>query len=71
MIRTGVIIGSTRPGRNGEQVALWVRDMAAEHAGDAADFELVDLRDHALPLLDEAVSARRAPGQQPHTRRRA
>lgn len=69
MIRTGIIIGSTRPGRNGEQVALWVRDLAAEHAGDAADFELVDLKDHALPLLDEAVPARRAPGQRPHTRR--
>ncbi|MFD5792670.1 NADPH-dependent FMN reductase [Streptomyces diastatochromogenes] len=62
MTRIGVIIGSTRPGRNGEQVARWVRDVAAEHVGDAADFELVDLKDHALPLLDEAVPARMAPG---------
>ncbi|MFE1886462.1 NADPH-dependent FMN reductase [Streptomyces diastatochromogenes] len=69
MTRIGVIIGSTRPGRNGEQVARWVRDVAAEHVGDAADFELVDLKDHALPLLDEAVPARMAPGRHPHTRR--
>ncbi|MFD9006867.1 hypothetical protein ACFV0T_39030 [Streptomyces sp. NPDC059582] len=32
--------------------------MAAEHAVDAADFELVDLMDFALPLLDEPVPAR-------------
>ncbi|MFF3915991.1 NADPH-dependent FMN reductase [Streptomyces sp. NPDC001852] len=69
MIRTGVIIASTRPGRKGDRVAEWVRDLAAEHAGDAADFELVDLQDHALPLLDEAVPPRMAPGGRPHTRR--
>jgi NAD(P)H-dependent FMN reductase len=48
-----------------------VRDLAVEHAGDAADFELVDLKDYALPLLDEPVPARVAPGRRPHTRRRA
>ncbi|GAA4630671.1 NAD(P)H-dependent oxidoreductase [Actinoallomurus vinaceus] len=69
MIRIGIIIGSTRPGRNGDRVAQWVRDLAAEHAGDAADFELVDLADYALPLLDEAIPAAKAPGRQPHTRR--
>ncbi|MFE8947883.1 NADPH-dependent FMN reductase [Streptomyces sp. NPDC007856] len=69
MIRTGIIIGSTRPGRKGDRVAEWVRDLAAEHAGDAADFDLVDLKEHALPLLDEAVPALMAPGERPHTRR--
>jgi NAD(P)H-dependent FMN reductase len=69
MIRIGIIIGSTRPGRNGDQVAQWVRDLAIEHAGDAADFELVDLKDYALPLLDEPVPARMAPGRLPHTQR--
>ncbi|WP_406177102.1 sigma-70 family RNA polymerase sigma factor [Streptomyces sp. NBC_00996] len=38
MIRIGIIIGSTRPGRNGDRVAQWVRDLAAEHAGAAAEF---------------------------------
>ncbi|MEU9987019.1 NAD(P)H-dependent oxidoreductase [Streptomyces sp. NPDC048045] len=69
MIRIGIIIGSTRPGRNGDRVASWIRDLAAKHAGDTADFELVDLAEYALPLLDEAVPAAQAPGRQPHTRR--
>src|SRR5690349_12307731 len=69
LIRIGIIIGSTRPGRNGDQVAQWVRDLAVEHAGDVADFELVDLKDYALPLLDEPVPARMAPGRRPHTQR--
>ncbi|MFF1473740.1 NAD(P)H-dependent oxidoreductase [Streptomyces mirabilis] len=63
LIRIGIIIGSTRPGRNGDQVAQWVRDLAVEHAGDVADFELVDLKDYELPLLDEPVPARMAPGR--------
>ena len=51
MIRIGIIIGSTRPGRNGDQVAQWVRDLAVEHAGDVADFELVVARKvhHEVP----------------------
>ncbi|MEU5028774.1 NADPH-dependent FMN reductase [Streptomyces milbemycinicus] len=69
MIKIGIIIGSTRPGRNGDRVAQWVRDLAAEHAGDTARFELVDLSDYALPLLDEAIPAARTPGRQPHSRR--
>lgn len=69
MTRIGIIIGSTRPGRVGDRVAQWVRDLAAEHAGDAAEFEVVDLKDYALPLLDEPVPARAAPGRRPHTRR--
>lgn len=69
MINVGIIIGSTRPGRKGDRVAHWVRDLAAEHAGDAADFDVVDLQDYALPLLDEPVPALAAPGRQPHTQR--
>jgi NAD(P)H-dependent FMN reductase len=49
--RIGIILGSTRPNRNGEQVARWVFDIAIERA-DAAS-ELVDLRDYPLPHLDE------------------
>ncbi|WP_433714385.1 NADPH-dependent FMN reductase [Nocardia sp. CA-084685] len=68
-MRIGIIIGSTRPGRNGDRVARWVRDRTVEYAGDTAEFDLVDLQDYQLPLLDEPVPALRAPGQQPHTRR--
>jgi NAD(P)H-dependent FMN reductase len=51
MFRIGIILGSTRPNRNGEQVARWVFDIATARAD--AEFELVDLRDYPLPHLDE------------------
>jgi NAD(P)H-dependent FMN reductase len=51
--KIGIILGSTRPGRNGEAVAQWVYDIAAKR-GDA-EFELVDLKDFDLPHLDEMM----------------
>jgi NAD(P)H-dependent FMN reductase len=47
MIQVAIIIGSTRPGRNGEAVARWVHDMAQKRAQTRSDagFELVDMRD--------------------------
>ena len=43
MIRIGVILGSTRPGRNGEAVAKWVYDIASKR--DDAEFEYIDIVD--------------------------
>jgi len=54
MLRIAIILGSTRPGRNGEAVAKWVYEIAQQR-GDA-EFELVDIKDFNLPLLDEPVS---------------
>jgi NAD(P)H-dependent FMN reductase len=54
MLRVAIIIGSTRPGRRGEAVARWVYDIAQTRS-DAA-FELVDIKDFNLPLLDEPMS---------------
>jgi NAD(P)H-dependent FMN reductase len=54
-LKIGIIIGSTRPGRNGEAVAKWVHGIASQRAD--AEFELVDLLDYRLPHLDEAVPA--------------
>jgi NAD(P)H-dependent FMN reductase len=51
-LRIAVILGSTRPGRNGKAVADWVIDQAT---GRAASYELVDLADFPLPHLDEAM----------------
>ncbi|HYM98733.1 MAG TPA: NAD(P)H-dependent oxidoreductase, partial [Aestuariivirgaceae bacterium] len=53
MLKIAIIIGSTRPNRVGEAVAQWVFKLAQQHGG--ADFELVDIRDFNLPLLDEPV----------------
>lgn len=49
-----VILGSTRPNRAGEKVAQWVVT-TAQARGDAT-FELVDIADYHLPLLDEPIT---------------
>src|SRR5947199_7313709 len=54
MIRIAIIIGSTRPGRKGEAVAKWVYEIAQKRSD--AEFELVDIKDFNLPLLDEPMS---------------
>src|SRR4051812_42599136 len=60
MTKIAAIIGSTRPGRRGANVAQWVRDAANSHetvkAGDAT-VEIVDIAEFDLPLLDEAMPA--------------
>jgi len=66
MTRIGIILGSTRPGRNGEQVAKWVYDNASRR-GDA-EFELVDLRDYPLPHLDEPLPPTMGQYQNEHTK---
>ena len=66
MTRIGIIIGSTRPGRNGEQVARWVYDIAAQRTD--AEFELVDLRDYPLPHLDEPLPPSMGQYQNDHTK---
>lgn len=53
MTNIAIILGSTRPGRNGEAVAKWVLEKAA--ARTDATYELVDLADYPLPHLDEAM----------------
>lgn len=51
MTRIGIVLGSTRVGRNGAQVADWVAGVASQR--DDAEYELVDLRDFPLPHLGE------------------
>jgi NAD(P)H-dependent FMN reductase len=65
MTKIGIILGSTRPGRNGEAVARWVHEIAAQR--DDAEFELVDLLDYNLPHLDEAIPPSMGQYSQPHT----
>lgn len=67
MIRIGIILGSTRPGRNGEAVARWVHDVAGTRSD--ADYELVDIQDFHLPLLDEPVPPSRGQYSHEHTKR--
>jgi len=65
MLKIAVIIGSTRPGRNAEKVARWTFDLAKKRTD--AEFELVDIKDFNLPLLDEPVPPSMGQYSKPHT----
>ena len=66
-MRIAIILGSTRPNRNGEAVASWVFERA--RARTDAEFELVDLRDFELPLLDEPIPPSQGKYSHEHTKR--
>jgi NAD(P)H-dependent FMN reductase len=65
-LNIGIILGSTRPGRNGEAVAKWVYEIASQR-GDA-NYELVDIAEYHLPHLDEAMPPSLGQYSQPHTK---
>jgi NAD(P)H-dependent FMN reductase len=65
-LNIAIIVGSTRPGRNGTAVAAWIHERAA--ARTAATYNIVDLEDVALPLLDEAIPALAGQYQHQHTK---
>jgi NAD(P)H-dependent FMN reductase len=52
-LKIAIILGSTRPGRNGKAVADWILAQAAGRTD--ATYELIDLLDYPLPHLDEAM----------------
>ncbi|HSP18859.1 MAG TPA: NAD(P)H-dependent oxidoreductase [Myxococcaceae bacterium] len=66
MTRIAIIIGSTRPGRKGEAVARYVLDIAKKR-GDA-EYELVDIAEFNLPLLDEPMPPAMGQYSKPHTK---
>jgi NAD(P)H-dependent FMN reductase len=66
MIKTAIVIGSTRPGRKAEVVARWVYEIAKKR-GDA-EFEVVDIKDFNLPLFDEPRSPMMGEYARPHTK---
>lgn len=66
MIKVAIVMGSTRPGRKSEAVARWVYGIAAKRKD--AVFELVDIADYSLPLLDEAMPPSLGQYDKPHTK---
>jgi len=62
MLKIAIILGSTRPNHVGATVAQWVNEIAGKRAD--AEFELIDVAELDLPLLDEELPP--AAGQ--HTR---
>ena len=65
MTKIAVITGTTRPGRVNLDVAQWVLEQASRRSD--AEFELVDIADWNLPLLDEAMPAGFQQYANPHT----
>lgn len=66
MSKIAIITGSTRPGRINHGVAEWVFNQAIQR-GDA-EYELVDIADYNLPLLDEALPAAYGQYSNDHTK---
>jgi NAD(P)H-dependent FMN reductase len=66
MLKVAIILGSTRPGRNGEAVAKWAYEVARKRRD--ADFEYVDIKDFNLPLLDEPMPPLMGQYTHQHTR---
>lgn len=64
-VRVGVIVGSTRPGRLGRQIAEWTAQRV--RAATDAELDLIDLQEVALPFLDEPQDASTHVYTQPHT----
>lgn len=67
MLKIAVIVGSTRPGRKALDVAKWVLEIA-KLRGDAG-FELVDIEEFGLPLLDEPVPPSMGKYSKEHTKK--
>jgi NAD(P)H-dependent FMN reductase len=53
MLKIGIIVGSTRPNRAAPAVAKWVQDHVKQR--NDATYEIIDIKDFNLPLLDEAI----------------
>lgn len=65
MTRLMIIVGSVRPGRVGLPVAEWVRDVAT--ADGRFDIDFVDLKELALPFMDEPQHPSKQQYTHPHT----
>jgi NAD(P)H-dependent FMN reductase len=66
ILRVAIIIGSTRPGRNGEAVGKWIHEIAKNR--NDVDFETIDVRDFNLPLLDEPIPPSMGKYSKEHTK---
>ena len=66
MLKVGIIVGSTRPGRKAAAVAKWAHDILKSRKG--AEFEMVDIEDYQLPLLDEPMPLIMHQYSKPHTK---
>lgn len=66
MTRIAIVLGSTRPHRTGQAVAEWVHERARRRTD--AQYDLVDVADQGLPLLDEPVPPSQGRYSKEHTK---
>jgi NAD(P)H-dependent FMN reductase len=66
MLKVGIIVGRTRLGRKAAGVAKWAYDLLKSRKD--AEFEIVDVEDYKLPLLDEPVPPLKGQYSKPHTK---
>jgi NAD(P)H-dependent FMN reductase len=67
MVKIGIVVGSTRPGRRATAVAAWVYEILKSRTD--AEFEIVDIQDYNLPLLDEPAPPIRQQYTKDHTKK--
>lgn len=67
MTNIAIIVGSTRPGRKALDVAKWVHGISSQTKD--ANFEIVDIAEFNLPLLDEPIPPSRGQYSQSHTKK--
>lgn len=67
MINIAIIVGSTRPGRKADSVAKWVHGIASTRSD--ATYEVVDIVDYNLPLLDEPIPPSQGKYSKDHTKK--
>ncbi len=65
-ISIGVILGSTRPQRAGENVAKWFMEQTKEFTD--VNFKFIDLAEVNLPFLDEPIPPSSGQYQNEHTK---
>lgn len=65
MKKIGIIIGATREGRIGRQIAEQVLKQSSN--SEQVSYDLIDLKEVNLPLLDEPYPASMGKYQHPHT----
>ena len=52
-MKVQIIIGSTRPGRVGPQIAQWM--LKHVPTTETTEYEIVDIADWKLPIFDEPI----------------
>jgi NAD(P)H-dependent FMN reductase len=67
MVKIGIVVGSTRPGRKALDVAKWAYEILKPRRD--AEFEVVDIADYQLPLLDEPVPPSMGQYSKDHTKK--